>query len=146
MPGNIYHQYNILRRQKRINLQNAVLKWIPVYPNVIVRSWLISKWEYEGGNMKLLRSTLADLRVYGAVSRVTYRWMFDPNDEYLIQNPDYPTTATKTYYVEDMCPRYKRRVKSGHAKIPDKYKPPPKGRKALRAEREWFKHGKPVRS
>ncbi|KKN86511.1 hypothetical protein LCGC14_0266870 [marine sediment metagenome] len=145
MSGNIYNQYNTLRRQRRLNLQNAVLKWIPRYPNVIVRSWLINKWEYEGGNMKLLRSTLADLRVHGMVSRVNYRWVFDPNDEYLIKNPDYPSKAHKTFYVEDMCPRYKRRVKSGHNRIPDNYKKPPPGRSALRAEREWFKHGKPVR-
>jgi hypothetical protein len=111
----------------------------------MVRKWLIDKWKYEGGNMKLLRSTLADLRVYGQVSRVTYRWMFDSSDEYLIKNPDYPSTATKTFYVEDMCPRYKRRVKGGHSRIPDNYKPPPPGRSALRAEREWFKKGKSTR-
>lgn len=144
MPGSIYHQYNTLRNQRRQKLQDSVLKWIPVYPNVIVRTWLINKWEYEGGNMKLLRSTLADLRIYGVVSKLTYHYMFDRNDEYLIKNPDYPSEVHTVFYVDDMCPRYKRRVKGGQLRIPDKWKHPPPGRRALMTKRTWFRKGKPV--
>ncbi len=138
MPGNKYTPFNMASHKKRERIYAALLKDIPDYPNVILRSWIKSKHELSGSNMALIRAGLHAVETFGLVSRVIYRFQFDNNLTYWCKNPDYPARMRFYIYKNDMCPLFYRRIRQGKARPPDVWRKSD-GKHGLSYKRMWRK-------
>ena len=126
--GNPYREFNEKRFKSKEKLYAALLKMIPHpgqnwrnSPNTVVRTWLFGILDAKGANMKMIRSAYHGLEVYCLISRVVWRWQFDNNDEFICQNPLYPDKTNKVIQINDMCPRMKKRVRTGKMRPPPGY-------------------------
>ena len=126
--GSIYRQFNEMRERSREALYQALLKMIPHpgqnwkrNPSSITRSMLMYYLSRNNANMKIIKSAYHGLEVYAVICRIKYRWQFDNNDEFMCQNPLYPSKGLKIIKINDMCPRLKKRVQAGVVRPPSDY-------------------------
>lgn len=107
-----------MNQKARLDLFYQVISKIPHFPSVAVRSWIVAHY----GDERLVKVALENLFLNASISRVVYRWQFDPHYEYLCRNPT-PKKPRLVIEVNDMCPIYHRRVRAGYAVTPQGWTP-----------------------